>query len=206
MGSIITTASVYLEPLDYTNLSSSEQAYVDGLIDVAEDYLQNRFWNRQIAAADYTDEVQNGTGEPSIFVKNPPINSLTDIDIVTTSFNSATTTTTYAASKFDYNSKTGEIRFKPGSFLSEAGGIFEQGFQNVQITYNGGFSPVSATLKMLVAKFVIYSYDPSGLDDMIEKEKLGEYFYSKAVELIQKFPMSDKKLFDSYKIRRVPSL
>jgi len=202
---ILTTTSPYLQPLDYDNLLSSEQAYVAALITVAEEYLQDRFWNRQIAAATYTDEKYDGTGEPQIFVKNLPLNSVTDIDIVATSFTGTSTTTTYAATKFDIQTNIGKIRFKPGSFLTECGGIFTHGFQNIHITYNGGFSPVPETIKLLIAKFVIHAYNPGLEEGLIEKEKLGEYFYSKAVELIQKFPFADKKLFDSYKIRRIPS-
>lgn len=203
--SIITTASPHLAPLDYNNLLANEQAYISSLLTVAEEYLQDRFWHRQIEAATYTDEIHDGTGEPSIFVNNIPLNSITDIDITYTNYNSATVTETYVASKFDINTKTGEIRFKPGSFLSEAGGYFPEGFQNIKITYNGGFSPVPETIKYLIAKFIIHAYDPSALPDTIEKEKLGEYFYSKSKELIQSFPFSDKKLFDSYILRRVPS-
>jgi len=202
MANLILNTSPYLQPLDYSNMSTAEKALVDALITMATEQIE-RYCRRTFAAADYTDEKHDGNGWRSIFVKNPPLNSLTDVDIVESDFSSDSTTTTYAATKFDTKAATGEIRFKPGSFLSSGRGVFSEGFQNIQITYNGGFASVPQGIQLACAEMVIQMFDPSEATDLIEKEKIGDYFYAKAKNAFQKMLLTKKKILDSYKIRRI---
>lgn len=192
---LITNSSPYLEKVDYNNLTTEEKALVDALITAGSDWIE-RYCNRVFTATDYTDEIHNGTGENCIFVKNPPINSLTDIDIVGTS-----STTTYLATKFKYEPKTGEIQFKLDA--DSDAHYFPEDFRNIQITYNGGFTTIPEAIKILVADFVVEYFDQKLKDELIEKEKIGDYFYAKGLNFYTKLSYPKKKLLTSYRLRRV---
>ncbi len=201
MADLIANTSAFLNDLDYSNLPSNEQAQVDALIDVATEYIE-KYCNRIFLQATYTDEIQDGTGEKSIFVANPPIQSLTDIDIIVQS-ESGDTTSTFLATKFDYESKTGEIRFKPDTFLNTAGGVFSKGFQNIKITYSGGWVAVPQSIQLIAAEFVKERFDPTLVEDTLEREKLGDYFYAKSKDFWKRLLATNRFILNSYKIRKV---
>ena len=93
MANLISNTSAFLEVLDYNNLTTAEKALVDALITAGSEWIE-RYCNRIFLAAAYTDEAHDGNGWDSIFVKNPPINSLTDIDLVSQSRSTAVSNTT----------------------------------------------------------------------------------------------------------------
>lgn len=202
MADLITNESVFLEPIDYGNRDASEQAFIDGLIAVASEYIERKC-NRVFIATTYIDEIHDGQGWNSIFVSNPPINSLTDIEIIFSSTDTDTTSEVFTADKFKFNIKTGDIRFKPGAFTSSGGHLFPDGFRNVEITYNGGFAEVPQPIQMLTADFVIQSFDPTESVEGIEKEKIGDYFYAKGKNYIASLPFLKKQILNNYRVRRV---
>jgi hypothetical protein len=201
MADLIASSSPFLEPLDYDNLSSDEQAFVDALITAGSAWIE-KYCNRVFAAADYTDEVLDGNGWDSIFIDNPPINSLTDIDITCYNFDGGETTTTYLGTKFLFHAKSGEIKFKPATFISSPT-IFVEGFQNIKITYNGGYAAVPDVIQMLCAEFVMQMFDPSILSDLLERERIGDYSYTRAKEYFDKVSFSKRQMLNSYKLRKV---
>lgn len=205
VAQLINNTSPFLEILDYTNQDTAAQANIDALIIAGDEWLRKTL-NRIVLRADYTDEKHEGNGLRSIFVKNPPINTLTDIDIVATDFNGADVTTTYLATKFDLKTNTGEIRFKPGSFISDGAGFFTEGFQNIRITYNGGWDSSNIKLqplKLIEAEFVIQMFDPNESVTGIEKEKLGDYFYSRGSNAWAKLLVKHRQILNLYKKIRV---
>ena len=195
MANLITNTSPFLDVLEYNSRSTTEKAVIDALITAGSEWLE-RYCRRVFTATNYIDEIHDGTGENCIFVANPPINSLTDIDIVGTS-----STTTYLATKFKYESKTGEIQFKRGTDSDCF--YFPEDFQNIKITYNGGFSTIPSNVQLLCADYVIELFDQSLKDELIEKEKLGDYFYAKGINYYDKLSFSKKKILASYRLRRV---
>lgn len=207
MATLITNSSPFLEPLDYANQDANAQANIDAQIIAGDEFLRKSL-NRILLQDTYTDEKHDGNGRKSIFVSNPPIISLTDIDIVSTDFNGNETTTTLTATKFDLKLSTGEIRFKPGSFTSDGASWFTEGFQNIQITYSGGFVADSNSLKpmeLVLAEFVIEMFDPNEAVTGIEKEKLGDYFYSRGTNAWDKLLVKHSQIMKLYKIVRVNS-
>lgn len=207
MTTLIDNTSAFLEPLDYNNQDAAAQANIDALIIAGDEFLRKSL-HRILLQDTYTDEKHDGNGRKSIYVNNPPLISLTDIAIVTTDFNGNDTTTTLDATKFDLKLSTGEIRFKPGSFTSDGASFFTEGFQNIQITYSGGFVTNSDKLKpmeLVLAEFVIEMFDPNEGVLGIEKEKLGDYFYSKGTDSWNKILVKHKEIMKLYKIIRVNS-
>lgn len=194
---IITSSSAFLKDLQYSELSASEQAMVDALISVANDFIEDRICNRIFTAADYTDEISDGTGWNSLFVKNPPINSLTSVVIHDIS-SEDDVTTTLSSMALLYDPKTGEIQRKNGC-------AFPQGFRNIYVNYNGGFVTIPPAVEQIAAAFVVQFYDPTLLTDGIQKERIGDYFYDKGVNWFQQLPFNIKKMLSSYRIRTMQS-
>lgn len=198
---LIESADPLLTVLDISNLDAGEQAQVNALADAATTWIQ-KYCNRIFKKTTYTDEAHNGNGERFIYVDNPPIISLSTVTIQSTSFSSSTTSTDFAASKFDTKLSSGKIQFKSQSFLS-GGGSFDQGFQNVLIDYTGGFSSIPEPVKLIAAQFIIEMFDPGESVQGIEKEKLGNYFYSRGTNYFQNLTFNQKIILESYRLRRI---
>ena len=81
MANLIANSDPHLNPLDYNNLSAADMVQVDALITSGSEYIE-RYCNRVFASAVITDEEHNGNGFNSIFVRNPPITTLTQIEII----------------------------------------------------------------------------------------------------------------------------
>lgn len=202
MANLITNSSAFLEPLEYNNRTDAEKAHIDALITAGSEYIERKC-NRVFAATDYTDEKHDGQGWPSIFVDNLPLNTLTDIDIIHSRSETSSSSTTFDADKFELNNNTGEIQFKSDTFLTDGGGNFPEGFRNVHITYNGGFTTIPFPVQELTADYVIQSFDPMESVELVEKEKIGDYFVAKAKNYFDKMPFMKKQILASYRIRRI---
>lgn len=199
MANLITNESAYLAPIEYSDQGTAEQAQIDALIISVSEYIE-KYCNRIFLSATYTDELYDGDGWDFLFIKNSPLISLTDIDILDQGITVATVT--YAASNFVLTLPTGEITWKPATFLNE-GGVFPVGKQNIQVTYVGGFAAVPTTIQQVAAEMVIEQFDPTLSVDGIEKEKIGDYFYSKGKDFRQSLTASTLQKLNQYKIRKV---
>ena len=202
MANLITNASPFLEALDYTNRTTAQKATIDALITAASEFIELEC-DRTFLSATHTDEAHDGNDWNFIFVKNPPLTSLTDIDLITyNAVTGAVETTTLLATKFTVEENTGEITFKPDVVLDTAK-IFPEGNQNIHITYVGGYAAVPEAIKMLTADFVIQMYAPEELEGALQKEKLGDYFYDKGNNFLERLSFSKRKILSMYKIRKV---
>ena len=191
-----------LANLDFNNLNTPEQAQLRALAVAATVWIE-KYCNRIFRKTTYTNEAHNGTGELYILVFNPPLITLTQVTIQESNFSGDSVLTDFAASKFDTKLSTGKIRFKPNSFLASTTGLFSEGFQNILIDYTGGFDSVPEPVKLVAADFIIEMFDPSEKPQGIEKEKLGNYFYSKGTSYFQNLTFTTKKILDSYRLLRV---
>lgn len=200
MADLILKTSPHLKVLDYDNQDAATKKQIDALITVASNYIE-KYCDRVFSSVSYSNEKLDGNGWDNIFIKNPPLTTLTDIDVISSLF-TGSTTTTYAATRFDIKEATGQIKWKADSFLEE-GGIFPVGFQNVQVTYVGGFSAIPTSIELITAEFVIQLFDPTLSEDIIEKEKIGDYFYAKGINFIENLIFSKKYILNSYRIRRM---
>jgi len=191
-----------LIPLDFPNLDEFGQAHVNALAIAATTWLQ-KYCNRTFKQTVYANEAHNGNGERYIYVDNPPIISLGIVTIQESSFSGDTTSTDFASTKFDTKLSSGKIRFKPGSFLSSGASLFTEGFQNVLIDYTGGFVKIPEPVKLIAAQFIIEMFDPTESVQGIEKEKLGNYFYSRGTKYFENLTFNQKLILESYRLRRI---
>lgn len=200
---LLDSSSAFLEPLDYDNKTAAEKAYIDALILVGQTYLED-YCQRKFEAADYTDEVHNGSGDNALYVFNPPINTLTNIKIVdsfATSDSDSDLLTTRDDAEFLWDSRSGVIQFKPECLTA-----FPEGFQNIRVTYNGGFAAASEEIRVmsyLNAQFVIETFDPSEKVDITDRERLGDYFWAKTKDFAARFVSSNKRLLSMYKLWKI---
>lgn len=202
MTALLKPTDPLLDPLDYNELDTGPQTQVAALIEAATTWIE-KYCNRTFRQTTYTDEAHDGNGELFIYVKNSPIITLTTVTIQESSFSGSSTSTDFAASKFDTKLATGKIKFKPGSFLSSGASHFTEGFQNVLIDYVGGFAQVPEPIKLVASQFVIEQFDPSLSPQGIEKEKLGNYFYSRGTTFFNQLLVRHRQILDSYRRIRV---
>lgn len=193
---ILTNSSPFLQSLDYSNMSNDEKALIDALIEVANDYLEKKEFNRIFSAADYIDEQSNGSGWNFFFVKNPPINSLTNVKVVTY-YSDSEDTTIYTSSALVYEASTGMIQFRNTNC------IWPPGFQNIRVTYNGGFTTIPRAIEQIAANFVLQNYDPRLVVESLQKERIGDYFYDLGVHYFDRLPTSLKRMMSRYKLRPI---
>ena len=202
---IIDENSPFLAPLNYGDLESNQKLQVQALIVAAKQHIEQQL-NRKLIKQTHTDELHDGNGETSIWINNPPITSVSSVTITESSFNSDSTETEFTSDKFDLDKPTGEIRFKPGDFSSGCNRTFPSGFQNVNVTYVGGYEETDEYLhpiKLVLAEFVIEMFDPSEAVTNLEKEKLGDYFYSKGTNAFDKLMTRHKKILRGYRVYRI---
>lgn len=196
MPDFITTSSPYLQLLDYPNLTSEEQARVSAVITASSEYLE-KYLNRTILATTYA-EVHSGDNDEYLILKQLPINSLTSV-VFRSSIN-----TTVAGTNFEYDSGSGELRWKTyaittADFLN----YFPKGFNNIVVNYNAGYSSIPTPLQLLVAEMVMETFDKNLLPNGIQKEKIGQYFVDYGADSWDKILFNRRRIVSMYKIRRV---
>lgn len=176
------------------------QAMVEEVIDRVSDALNDAL-GRNYEAATYTD-VMDGDGSETLLVRNPPIRTLTSIAVT-----SGTSTTTYTSSSspalsdlFRWTGSTsgrGEIRYADavrgrfgvddfGLQVSPQFGVypcFPEGFQNITVVYDGGYTTIPDRVLRLVSILVSHELkrigtDRSGRDLRLVAEGLGNYSYT----------------------------
>lgn len=200
---LITNDDPLLADLDYSNKSTAQKAQIDALIEVCSDLIE-KYCNRIFLAADYTDEKHNGNRDNSIFVKNPPINSLSQISIA----GEEDTNLDFDDEIFEYDVGSGEVWWKSLILLSSISvidyiGYYPNGRNNVLITYNGGFSEIPGGIKLACVDMVKAAFSPEMGFGNIEFEKLGQYFYKLRKEQIDRTLLGHRRILRMYKIFRV---
>lgn len=188
----------------YTALYAVPGAFTQAMVEEVIDRVSTelvRYLGRNFEGAAYTDVI-DGTGSDRILVTNPPIRTLTSVAITC-----GTSTTTYTASSsptlaevFRWTgsaNERGEIRFI-NSRMSVYGtddygepigfGLypdFPEGFQNITVVYDGGYTTIPDDVLNLVSKLIAHELkrigdDRTGRDLRVLSEGLGQYNYTLA--------------------------
>lgn len=156
----------------FLNLSSTTYDALLATLITAASYALLRYCERDsFYLSTYSGTIFNGNGQRYLTLPNTPVTSLTS---VITDYNQAIPTT-FAGSMFDYESETGEIRFKPNTTFS--GRICRYGFQNVRASYSAGYSTVPADLKLCCMMISKFYYQRTTVNSSIKSETIGDYKY-----------------------------
>ena len=190
---LIANTSAFLNRLDYTNLNTLEQALIDRLITAFTKEIEAQC-NRVFAAANYTEK-HDGDGERNILVKNIPLNTLTSITVTSSKV------TVVNSTDFTFDPLTGEIRWKDWDIASTADfvGFFPIGFQNISISYNGGYTTIPDDLEMLCAEGIIQVFDRKEAVGQVQSEKMGQEYYSYGLEQFRNLVFTHKKTLSRYR-------
>src|SRR3990172_1770369 len=157
---IDTTRAVQIAPSLSTLPSEPLGAFLNAASQAAE-----RLCDRVFTRGTFV-ETQDGYYSRSIFVRNTPLVSITTIKIKDSSGN----VTVYANTLFRFTPSTGEIRWNP-----DESGYFPDGFQNVEVTYVGGYDPLPFDLQSAIIQGAAYFVEMERTTRQAVQERLGDY-------------------------------
>jgi uncharacterized phiE125 gp8 family phage protein len=123
----LTEAKEYLK-IDYTD----EDSLLNRLITQATSILQRKY-KRDIVQTTYTDELYNGEGHELLFIRNFPIQSITDLSI-----KAGDTWQTISTNDYEVVQRSGMVKYN---------GIFPDGWNNIKISYVGGYAATDSELE-----------------------------------------------------------
>lgn len=187
---------------DYTAVFGTQglsQAQIEMYISIVEQEIKD-WCGTALESATYSAEVHSGDGGDALFVKNPPITTLTSITIIT----GANSSTVYSGTSLNDNfvwdtDFKGEIRWRnaiTGRIVVDDFGIigadefgtspaFPEGYRNISISYIGGYTSgtMPANLKQAVRELVAARIARLGttgaVDGSMKSESLGSYSYTR---------------------------
>ena len=160
-------------------LADVNSTYLGNLISAASNMVENHC-RRIFTAANYTNELHDGTGMQFFYLKAYPVTTLTSITIT----DSANSSETIAGTSFDFNADNGKVQFKTG--INAAYGYFPFGTQNIAVTYTAGYSTIPDAVQEAVAQVVMGLYAPGAASNLgLQSERLGEYSFARATGAAQ---------------------
>ena len=113
-------------------------------------------WIRQETSTEFTagnmKEIRSGTGGRIMFVKRPPINSVTSVHIDGQSISAK------SSNVADFLKNNGYSFQANGSYISLSGNNFARGIDNVQLIYNGGYGEIPFDLEQACIELVGLTY------------------------------------------------
>ena len=134
-------------------------------------------------------ERYDGTGEQTIQLMEWPVASITSVTIYTAGGD----TEVLDADTYRVNGDSGVLsRIDPvlARFPTNAFGTIEStfsvqpwfpaGFDNIEVVYTGGYSPIPADLKMACYRLTDLAYSARGRNYGLQSESLGGYSYTNA--------------------------
>ena len=129
-------------------------------------------WIRQETSTEFTagnvTEIRSGTGGRVMFVKRPPINSVTSVHIDGQSISAK------SSNVADFINSSGYSFQANGSYISLSGNIFSRGIDNVQLIYNGGYNSIPFDLEQACIEMIGFTYRELDRLGMISKTLAGE--------------------------------
>jgi len=181
---------------------STYDAKLSFLLGAVQEEMED-YTGRKFDTATFT-EYHDGWGTDTFLVRNPPIGSITSIQVLSQPGDNPQAV---QSSLYTYNALRGQVRIQPSStrrFPYDSFGMpnmagpqygqypnFTRGFQNLKIVYVGGygsspaFSAMPSSLKMAMFKCVSseFSAADNGIDPNMVAEKIGDYSYSRGGSL-----------------------
>jgi hypothetical protein len=157
-------------------INTEDRQRISTLIAAACNYVE-AYCNRQFEKQEHT-RVYQVQPDGCVILDNPPIDSIDEIEVYGDGW------TVYT-----------------GAFFCADNGILEGGFGRgkIRVTYTSGYSDVPEAIKLATANLVKASLAGSG--GRLQSEKIGDYSYTLAPA--ESMPMSDKKILNLWKDRRI---
>ena len=189
------TTSDRLEAAEQLSGASAEEiGWLLGAASSMAEQFCHRLFISGVGAA-VANEVHDGTGENSLFVHFTPLTAVTSIDIREPDDTWTTITETTPVTKFYFNVRIGEIRISPNAL--ENYGHFPAGFQNIRVTYTGGYATadrIPGAVQQAVVAIAVALHQQAAAGGMVTAEKLGDYEVRLATAVGDGVPMIARKL------------
>jgi len=157
----------------YNTLAGVNATLLNELLEAASDLAEN-FCSRAFASAVYAPETYDGLGDAILFLRNMPITDVASV-LIRDPDGSEEDIDNAADDQFVYDPDAGILRFDPNCTSDHT--AFTLGFQNVDVTYTGGYAAVPDAVQQAVIIIAIGLYSEGSFsgDPGLESEKLGEY-------------------------------
>lgn len=142
--SLCTSANVKL----WLSINDTNHDTIIAALILSVDSFVNMYCNRTIEAASYTHYF-DGNGSKEMFLPEYPINSITSIhDDTERAFGAAAL---IASTDYVFYKESGRV-------VLFQGGYFTEGFQNIKVVYNAGYSSVPAAIEQAAKEIVAYMF------------------------------------------------
>ena len=185
----------------YKTFAGIGDASQDTILDVVIPAVQDRLERScgRLFDTGSRSEIFDGDGSAGIILKHVPVTAMTSVvltadDGTTTTYSSATSPT--FAETFRYDSVTGRLQWigaetgrlvtdEWGSLIAETWGTsprFRRKFQNVTVSYTGGYTSMPEDLQLLMYELVGAAMQRrgsgTGQDPTLLSESVGSYTYT----------------------------
>lgn len=190
---LITTSSPFLANIEYEKLDNSEQELVQALIDLASEHLEQQC-RRRFEQQTFT-ELHDGDGSRSLLLNNPPIVTINEVSVITTS-----ETLEYSSLYFLPENNPGIITWNP-RITTDSLGYFPRGKQNISVEYIGGYDTIPKTVEFLVAEMVIEAFAKDAGVNNVVKQKLGQYFIDYGPQIFDRVLLHKKQILHSLRVK-----
>lgn len=177
-------------------LSNADVQYLSDLVEAACAAVE-KHCKRFFAQVAYTDEPYDGNARTQLFLGNFPVTTLASVTVTDPDGGQ----TQLAASCFDLNESTGEIRFKAGGPCDLT--HFPAGLSNVAVSYTGGFATVPADVIEAAAQTALWLHEYATVGTGVASERLGDYSRTFRKVAASGLPASVKALLAPYRNVRV---
>lgn len=144
---------------------------IQDLLDSASKLIIN-YCNREFDAATDTTETLDGDDQCFLFLKRLPITSIKNITVALCDG----TTDTIDGTDLTFNAQTGEVQF---AIDNDSGyDYFPIGFQNIVVTYSGGYSTIPEDLQDACIQLAVGMKEVCSGSTAIQSETIGDYSYT----------------------------
>ncbi len=155
MALYLTTVTRARRKAAFKNVSTE---VVEDFLNAAQDWMES-YCDRKFQNTNYS-AVYNGDGGARLFLKNAPISSISSIVITE---DDGTTETLAISTDVNFQAENGAVEFDKGTNLSSFD-AWPAGFQNIAVTYTGGYATIPEALAELCARKALALYAESGAD------------------------------------------
>ena len=175
-------------------LAMADSAYLADLAAAASAAVE-RYCKRTFALTTYTTERHDGEGEAALFVDDFPVTELEKVVMSEADGGEVEV----SGDDIEVAQATGEIRFKP----TAAYALFPRGFQNVAVTYTGGFTEIPEDVVEAAAQVAAWLHASAAHCDGVASEGIGDYKRSYEKAAAKDLPQAAKLLLAPYRNVRV---
>jgi len=192
MAQYLTTTARAMRKAALKNISSD---VVNDFLDMAQDAIE-KDCDRKFEYASYTG-VYNGNGSKRLWLKNAPITSITSVTITE---DDGTEESLTVATDLVFEAANGAVEFGPDNVSSYE--LWPEGFQNISVTYVGGYSTIPDALQEACAlkALIFFAHSGADLNAALQAENIGNASKTRTGEsILEEWESNYRRLIQPYR-------